>query len=132
MAIDSAKVLNLNLNVRIYDSEETKNSTGASQIVSGSNFKDADVIIGPFYQSNIEKVAESLSDKNTFLISPLSRENGKSFKNLMQSMPTTDATKNVMFDYMRAKNGNIITIVDPKKVSIKQYLDSNQPHNITE
>ena len=127
MAIDSAKVLNLNLNVRIYDSEETKNSTGASQIVSGSNFKDADVIIGPFYQSNIEKVAESLSDKNTFLISPLSRENGKSFKNLMQSMPTTDATKNVMFDYMRAKNGNIITIVDPKKVSIKQYLDSNQP-----
>jgi LysM repeat protein len=127
MAIDSAKVLNLNLNVRIYDSEETKNSTSANQIVSGSNFKDADVIIGPFYQSNIEKVAESLSDKNTFLISPLSKENGKSFKNLMQSMPTTDATKNVMFDYMRAKNGNIITIVDPKKVSIKQYLDSNQP-----
>ena len=126
MAIDSAKVLNINLNVRIYDSEETKNSTSANQIVNSSNFKDADVIIGPFYQSNIEKVAESLSDKNTFLISPLSKENGKSFKNLMQSMPTTDATKNVMFDYMRAKNGNIIAIVDPKKISIKQYLDLNQ------
>ena len=126
MAIDSAKVLNINLNVRIYDSEETKNSTSANQIVNSSNFKDADVIIGPFYQSNIEKVAESLSDKNTFLISPLSKENGKSFKNLMQSMPTTDATKNVMFDYMRTKNGNIIAIVDPKKISIKQYLDLNQ------
>lgn len=126
MAIDSAKVLNMNLNVRIYDSEETKNSSNAVQIINSSDFQNTDVIIGPFYQSNVEKVAEILDDKRTFVISPLSKENGKSYKNLIQSMPTNDATKNVMFDYMHAKGGNIIAIVDPKKISIKQYIEQNQ------
>ena len=126
MAIDSAKVLNMNLNVRIYDSEETKNSSAAVQIVNNSNFQNTDVIIGPFYQLNVEKVAEFFAEKPTYVISPLSKEVGKSYKNLLQSMPTSEATKNAMFDYMRAKNGNIIAIVDPKKLSIKQYLDQNQ------
>lgn len=126
MAIDSAKVLNLNLNVRIYDSEETKNSSSAVQIISNTNFQNTDVVIGPFYQTNVEKVAESLADKSVFVISPLSKENGKSIKNLIQSTPTADATKNVIFDYMNAKNGNIIAVIDPKKASIKQYLDQNQ------
>ena len=126
MAIDSAKSLNMNLNIRIYDSEETKNTSSASQIVSDVSFQDADVIIGPFYQSNVEKVAEIIADKNTFVISPLSKESGNAFKNLIQSMPTSDAIKNVMFDFMRSKEGNIIALIDPKKQSIKQYLDQNQ------
>ena len=126
MAIDSAKVLNMNLNVRIYDSEETKNSSSAVQIINNFNFQNTDVVIGPFYQSNVEKVAEALADKSTFVISPLSKENGKSFKNLLQSMPTSDAIKNEMFDFMRAKSANIIAIIDPKKVSIKQYIEQNQ------
>ena len=126
MAIDSAKVLNLNLNVRIYDSQETKNSCGAVQIINSFNFETTDVVIGPFYQTNVEKVAEILSDKSAFVISPLSKENGKSLKNLIQSMPTNEASKNTIFDFMRSKNVNIIAVIDPKKISIKQYIEQNQ------
>jgi hypothetical protein len=41
-------------------------------------------------------------------------------------MPQNDAIKNAMFDYMHAKNGNIIAVVDPKKMAIKQYLQDFQ------
>jgi hypothetical protein len=37
-----------------------------------------------------------------------------------------DAMKNAMFDYMHSKNGNIIAVLDPKKNSIKQYLQEFQ------
>ena len=126
MAIDSAKVLNLNLNIRIFDSEETKNSSSAVSIINNSNFENTDVVIGPFYQANVEKVAEVLSDKKTKVISPLSKETGNFLPNLIQSMPTLDATKNALFDYIRSKNGNCIAVIDPKKQSIKNYLEAFQ------
>ena len=126
MAIDSAKVLGMNFDVKIFDSEETKNTTSAVSIVSGADFTNTDAVIGPFYQVNVEKVASVLENKNIPVISPLSKEEGKSYANLYQSMPQNDALKNAMFDYMRAKNGNIIAVVDPKKNAIKQYLQEYQ------
>lgn len=126
MAIDSAKVLGMNIHVKIYDSEETKNTTSALSIISGNDFANTDAVIGPFYQVNVEKVAGALESQNIPVISPLSKDDGKSFKNLYQSMPQNDAIKNAMFDYMHAKNGNILAVVDPKKMAIKQYLQDFQ------
>ena len=79
-------------------------------------------VIGPFYQVNVEKVADALENKNIPVISPLSRDEGKSYKNLFQSMPHADAVKGAMFNYMQCKNGNIIAVIDPKKTSIKEYI----------
>ena len=61
MAIDSAKALGLNINVKIYDSEETKNFTSATATIQKNNFDNVDAVIGPFYQDNAEKVAAALS-----------------------------------------------------------------------
>lgn len=128
MAIDSAKTLGLNLNVKIYDSQETKNSTNAVSIIESNDFSNTNAVIGPFYQVNVEKVASVLESKNIPVISPLSKDDGSenSYKNLYQSMPQSDAIKGAMFDYMRSKNGNIIAVIDPKKTSIKQYIEDFQ------
>ena len=122
MAIDSAKVLGINVNVNIFDSEETKNSTGALSIISNKDFSYTDAVIGPFYQVNVEKVASALENKNIPVISPLSKEEGNSYSNLFQSMPQNNLLKSAMFEYMHSKNGNIIGVLDPKKLSFKQYL----------
>lgn len=126
MAIDSAKVLGMNIDIKIYDSQETKNTTNALAVISSENFSTTDAVIGPFYQVNVEKVASALESKNIPVISPLSKDDGKSYKNLYQSMPQNDAIKNAMFDYMHAKNGNIIGVIDPKKATIKQYIQDFQ------
>jgi LysM repeat protein len=125
MAIDSAKTLGMNINVKIFDSQETKTSSNAVAIVQ-ENAQNANAVIGPFYQTNVEKVAEALESKNIPVISPLSKDYDKSYTNLYQSTPKNDLLKEAMFDFMKAKNGNIIAVVDPKKPEVKQYIVDNQ------
>lgn len=122
MAIDSAKTLGMNIDVKIYDSEESKMSSGVANIVQAHNLKNADAVIGPFYQQYAEKVAELLNKDNVPVISPMSKESGKAFSNLFQAMPSEEYGKSAMFDYMLSKNGNIIIVADPKRVANKEFI----------
>lgn len=124
MAIDSAKRLGMNFNVKIFDSQETKSSSSVTSIIRNNNVESADAVIGPFYPQYVEKTAELLNHKNVPVISPL-RETAKSYSNLYQSMPPSDFVKNVMFEYIRNKNGNMIALIDIKKGSTKQFIEDN-------
>ena len=126
VAIDSAKVLGLTIDVSIFDSQETKNTSAISSLVKENNLQNSDVVIGPFYQSNVDKTAELLVSNDVAVISPLSKDQSVSFPNVFQSVPSPDAVKNAMFDYMRSKGGNMIAVVDKKKGSIIQYIKENQ------
>ena len=128
MAIDSAKVLGMNVDIKILDSQETKNSSNVATLVQQNNLQNMDAIVGPFYQSNVEKLAELLELTKTPVISPLSKEIGKKYTNLYQSMPSVEFLRNSIFDFMKAKNGNIIAVVDTKKGSVKQYIQEMQPN----
>ena len=128
MAIDSAKVLGMNVDIKILDSQETKNSSNVAALVQQNNLQNMDAIVGPFYQSNVEKLAELLEPTKTPVISPLSKEIGKKYTNLYQSMPSAEFMRNSIFDFMKAKNGNIIAVVDTKKGSVKQYIQEMQPN----
>lgn len=125
MAIDSAKSIGVPVDVSIFDSQETKNSSNISAINQQNNLESADVIIGPFYQNNVEKTAALLSNTNVAVISPLSKDVGESLPNLYQAIPTADALKRAVFDYMIAKGGNIIAVVDKKKESARQFMQQN-------
>lgn len=128
MAIDSAKVLGMNVDIKILDSQETKNSSNVAALVQQNNLQSMDAIIGPFYQSNVEKLAELVETSKTPVISPLAKEVGKKYSNLYQSMPSADYLRSAIFDFIKAKNGNIIAVVDTKKGSVKQYIQESQPN----
>ena len=125
VAIDSAKQLGLAIDVSVFDSQETKNTSNIAAIIKENNLENSDAIIGPFYQSNVEKTAELLSANQVPVISPLSKDTGNSFSNMLQTIPSAIAVKNAMFDFMRAKNGNIIAVVDKKKESVIQFIKEN-------
>lgn len=126
VAIDSAKTLGLTIDVSIFDSQETKNTSAISSLLKENNLQNSDVVIGPFYQSNVDKTAELLVSNDVAVISPLSKDQSVSFPNVFQSVPSPDAVKNAMFEYMRSKGGNMIAVVDKKKGSIIQYIKENQ------
>ncbi|RKS95671.1 amino acid/amide ABC transporter substrate-binding protein (HAAT family) [Flavobacterium limicola] len=125
VAIDSARTLGLNIEVKILDSQETKNSSNVASLINSHNLENSDAIIGPFYQSNVEKTAELLINNQVPVISPLSKDSGVSYANIFQSIPAPDAVKNAMFDYMRSKGGNIVAVVDKKKESVIQFIKEN-------
>lgn len=126
MAIDSAKVLGLPVDVEIYDSEETKSSSNVAAIVRDNKLELADAVVGPFYQSNAETAAQLLSATNVPVISPLSKDVGNPYVNLFQTIPTVEVVRNTVFDYMRANKGNIIAVVDRKKESVIKYIQEYQ------
>ncbi|HQK40875.1 MAG TPA: peptidoglycan-binding protein, partial [Flavobacterium alvei] len=113
------------VDVSIFDSQETKNSSNISNINQQQNLESADAIIGPFYQNNVEKTAALVSTKNVAVISPLSKDIGNSFPNLYQTIPSAEVLKRAVFEYMIAKNGNIIAVVDKKKESARQFIQQN-------
>ena len=122
MAIDSAKTLGIPVDVSIFDSQETKTTYNVSNV----NLEEANAVIGPFYQSNVEKTAELLGKNNIPVISPLSKDLGNALPNLYQTIPTSETVRTAMFDYMKGKGGNIIAVVDKKKESVRQYIRENQ------
>ncbi|CAD0009598.1 PBP1 and LysM peptidoglycan-binding domain-containing protein [Flavobacterium salmonis] len=126
MAIDSAKVLKLPIDISIYDSQETKSTSNISSLISQNKLQDADAVIGPFYQNNAEATANSLRMYNVPVISPLSKDSANPIGNLYQSIPSNDIVRNTIFDYMRSKNGNIVAVVDKKKESVISYIKQNQ------
>ena len=123
VAIDSAKVLGLNVDVVILDSDETKSTSNVVNLIENNNLKNANAVIGPFYQNNVEKAASLLG--NVPVISPLSKDYDKKFPNLIQATTMPDDIKQAMFDFMRQKGGNILAVIDPKKASVKQYIEVN-------
>ena len=127
IAIDSAKTLGLPLTVKILDSEESKNSSAVASLISKNDFSKTDAVIGPFFQNHVETAAALLEKYNTPVISPLSNERGRPYSNLFQAMPNSLDVKRKMFDYMMAKDGNIIAVIDPKKGSSRQYITENFP-----
>ncbi|GIQ58234.1 hypothetical protein Flavo103_13700 [Flavobacterium collinsii] len=126
MAIDSARTLKLPIDVAIYDSQETKNSSNISGLIAQNKLQDANAVVGPFYQSNAESTANTLRLYNIPVISPLSKDKANPIDNLYQTIPSNDVVRNAMFEYMRGKNGNIVAVVDKKKESVISYIKQNQ------
>ena len=126
VAIDSAKQLGVTVDVSVFDSEETKNGLNLVKLIADNHLEDFSAVIGPFYQTNVEKTAELLSANQVAIISPLSKEMGKSYPNLFQTITPTSLLRSAIFDFMRSKNGNVIAVVDKKKVSVKKYILDNQ------
>jgi LysM repeat protein len=126
MAIDSAKQLGINMDVKIFDSNETKTTSNVTSIFSNDVLANADAVVGPFYQSNVEKTATILGQNNVPVISPLSKDDANPITNLYQSIISNSDLKTAMFDYLNTKQGNIIAVIDKKRESSKTYILANQ------
>lgn len=129
MAIDSAKTIGLKISIKIYDSEETKNTSSIPNLIQQNKFQKTSAIIGPFYQLNIDKLSQSLGSNSVPILSPLSKELGKSALNVYQSMPSNDDCKAAMINYIAKNNGNLVALIDSKKAALKDYLKANNYKN---
>ena len=127
MAVDSAKVLGLPINVKVYDVESTKYSSNVASIISKNDFENVDAVVGPFQNSVVETTAQLLTKYNTPVISPLSKERGLPLSNLYYTVPSEDLLRASMFNYFKSKNGNVVAIISAKKTTSKDFITANHP-----
>lgn len=123
VAIDSAKTLGLPLRVKIMDSNETRNTSDVASM--RNKLLGANAVIGPFFPANAENTA--LLMDTIPVISPLSREYEKSYKNLFISVPSQEKEREAMMNYLMRKGGNVIAIIDAKKNSTRSFIKNNYP-----
>jgi len=127
MAIDSAKVLGLPVNIKIYDVESSKYSSNVASIIAKNDFSKVDAVIGPFQNSHVENTAQLLSKYNIPVISPLSKEKGLALPNLYYAIPSEEKLKANLFTHFKEKSGNVVAIISTKKTASRDYLTSNFP-----
>ena len=125
-AIDSAKVLGLPINAKVYDAETSKYSSNVASIIKNNNFSNVDVVIGPFTNSFVE-TAGQLLDKNTAIISPLTSDSGKGGSNVFFAMPNENIQKQQLMWYLKSKSDAIFAIHSTAKTSLSSYFASTYP-----
>ena len=128
LAIDKAISMGLPLTVKVFDSNETKNSSDVQRILEGGSANQAEVVIGPFFQSNVDEAVKALPNSDIVLVSPLSNEKANPSAQLVQTMPYGDVLKQALLEYFIEKDSKITVIVDEKKASTKRFMQRHYPH----
>jgi len=126
MAIDVLKDKNYNLNIKFVDSKETNRALDVNTLKGDFDFSATDVIIGPFFQKNVDAVSEAFKNQQTIIVSPLSTEKGKPFPRQVHTMPNTEIVKKEMLEYLVSKQERVVAITDGKKTT-SQYFSTNYP-----
>jgi LysM repeat protein len=125
-AIDSAKVLGLPINAKVYDAESSKYSSNVATIIKNNDFSNVDVVIGPFTNSFVE-LAGQLVDKKTAVISPLTNDIGVGGANVFYAMPNETIQKEKLMAYLQTKSDAIFAIHSSSKSKLSTYFSTNYP-----
>jgi LysM repeat protein len=127
IAIDSAKRLGYNIKVKIIDFESTKKGNNLNSILEKNDFSRVNAIIGPFINSQVEQTAIELEKYKIPIVSPLSSSYGKPYANIFYAMPSDELKREVLFDYFKKNNGNVLAIFSNKKKENKETLLAQFP-----
>jgi len=126
LAIDHLKDKNYNLNIQFVDSKETNRALDVNTLKGDFDFSAADVIIGPFFQKNVDAVSETFKNQQTIIVSPLSTDKGKPYPRQVHAMPNSDIVKKEMLEYLISKQERIIAVTDEKKTTAS-YFNMHYP-----
>lgn len=122
MAVDSAKVMGLSTNVRLYDTRQNANEV--NMIINTNSFNDVDAVIGPLVQSTAEAAARKLERQRIPVISPLTKSESRNLDNFYQTRPTDERLANAMMSYIseNQQGKNLVIIADSAATAVRTRL----------
>ena len=127
MAAEFAKDKGISVTLNVYDTE--KSDSKVASIVSKSEFRNVDAVIGPLLQKNVEKASDMLKDEKIPVFSPLSNREMAMNENFFQTLPTDAVLQKTMIRYLKehAAGKNIIIISDSKRAKQKEMIQNAIP-----
>lgn len=131
MAAEFAKDKGISVKINVYDTE--KSESKVTSIISKSEFKNVDAVIGPLLQKNVEKASALLKDKKIPVFSPLSNREMAMTDNLFQTLPTNAVLQKIMIRYLKQNSSgkNIIIISDSKRATQRGMIQTAMPDSKT-
>src|SRR5690606_38146417 len=113
--------------IKIVYSKENNRSLNIEELKSQIDFSSTDVVIGPFFQKNVDAFSEVFKDQDLMVVSPLSTDAGKPYPNQVHAMPNNGMIRNTMMEYLRSNFGNLVAVLNPKSASNKAFFTNNYP-----
>lgn len=124
MAIDSLTKMGMNVELFVYDVDETVEK--AQTLVSDNRLKDMDIIIGPFYKRTYDVVCEYAKRHNVPIVNPVmsSRSNSCDYLNAFKMSVDNSTQMAYIANYILSNypNSNIV-IYTPRTPSAFQQKD---------
>lgn len=127
LALEKAKSQGLSVNLRTYDTEQSK--IKISSIIQGNDFSKVKAVIGPLLNDQIEVAAQQFSRKDIPVFSPLTKKEMNAYDNLFQTRPTDEQLSSAMINYLDSlhTNENMVIVADGKHSAIKNKLQIRFP-----
>ncbi len=132
MALDSLKEQGLSVNMKVFDTQNSKKVL--SSLLASGNLVNADLMIGPLFFNNVQFVAGILKNQNIAIVSPISQKDHTIIPNT--NLVQTTASEDKMIDKVLAHikdnytNENILIVTDTIVTSIPKVtkiLSALQP-----
>ncbi|MEZ4801693.1 MAG: LysM peptidoglycan-binding domain-containing protein [Gelidibacter sp.] len=130
IAQDSAKALGLDFNVKIVETNTSKRNTKAAALAKETNLENYDAVLAPFYENDIQEIASVAKEKGIPIVTTSSIIEEQGYKNIYNGVPSVNAKRNIMLDYMKSKEGNLIVICDVARKESKSYISSYAPTTV--
>jgi LysM repeat protein len=126
MALDSAKQLGISTNLKVFDTENQLAQVNA--ILNRNDFSNYDVVIGPLFPPNLERVALKLKSDNIPVISPFTIPEHL-YDNVFQTIPSEELMEQTIINFVKANPlpKNIIIIADDKNRDKSNRLKAEFP-----
>ena len=125
LAIDTIAMLGKKINVFIYDSEN--DSSKIIKLIESNQLDSMDLIIGPFYSSNLQFLSKKLNKTNIKIVSPLSRnvDQLKGAKNVFQiNAPFKNQAKLLADHLYKYKDEKIVFVYQEKDIAYKSFISN--------
>jgi len=134
LAVEKLKKDNLNINLYVYDSGYKGSNTG--KIIKNYNFYRMDLIIGPFYDANINIVADFARENKILMVAPIAndRENVAFNPFLFQVVPSTETELEQAARYITRKSKDNIVLLhdgDIRSIEMKEKLMREILHQLS-
>lgn len=121
MAADFAKDKGISIDLKVFDSEGSKNTLNS--ILSQNDFSEVDAVIGPLLSKSVEFVAQELKGDNVPVFSPLSNRNIKLTSNLFQTLPEEELLTQQMIQFLKENyEGKKVILIADSDSKTKQRI----------
>lgn len=96
------------ITIEVIDSEESNRDLNINELLKKIN--DKEIIVGPFFQKNVDNLCKALENTNTIVFSPLSSEKKGNYANQIHTMPNDDTMKNQLINYLNTEGKNTVFV----------------------
>lgn len=121
LALDSMQKLGLNAEVFVYDTKSDSNTV--RQICNKPEFKDLDMIFGPFYTKNLSVVLPKAKAKGIVVINPLAKSGEfDAYENMVRVFPDEISHYSAMASYISdsLRSANVYIIHNQKSTELSE------------